>query len=89
MIKLNVTPKLNAFKYCLKQWQHKKMPLLGKSTVIKTLVIPDKNDIFHNVIWNHHLIKLNNIPLFYKKWYDKGVKYLWQLFDFRIKTLFI
>ena len=48
----------------------------------------DKNDIFHNVIWNHHSIKLNNIPLFYKKWYDKGVKYLWQLFDFRINKLY-
>jgi len=44
----------------------------------------DNKNICHKV-WNHHKIKLNNIPLFYKKWYYKGLKYVWQLFDFRIK----
>jgi hypothetical protein len=31
----NLEPKIDAFKNCLKQWQHRKLTLLGKVTVIK------------------------------------------------------
>ena len=37
---LNLTPKLEEFKTCLKQWQHRKLTLLGKVTVIKTFALP-------------------------------------------------
>ena len=40
MIKLNLLPKLEQFKNCLKQWQHRKLTLLGKVTVIKSFELP-------------------------------------------------
>ena len=39
-ISLNLEPKLNSFKNCLKQWEHRKLSLLGKITVIKTFALP-------------------------------------------------
>ena len=36
----NIIPKLQDFKNCLKQWQHRKLTLLGKITVIKTFALP-------------------------------------------------
>ena len=39
-LKLNLDPKLEEFKTCLKQWQHRKLTLLGKVTVIKTYALP-------------------------------------------------
>ena len=36
----NITPKLQDFKNCLKQWQHRKLTLMGKITVIKTFALP-------------------------------------------------
>ena len=39
-LKLNLDPKLDEFKTCLKQWQHRKLTLLGKVTVIKTYALP-------------------------------------------------
>ena len=39
-IKLNLEPKLQEFKNCLKQWQHRKLTLLGKVTVIKSFALP-------------------------------------------------
>ena len=36
----NITPKLQDFKNCLKQWQHRKLTLIGKITVIKTFALP-------------------------------------------------
>ena len=40
VFKLNLEPKLNQFEVVLKQWQHRKLTLLGKITVIKTFAIP-------------------------------------------------
>ena len=40
MLNLNIIPKLQEFKNCLKQWQHRKLTLLGKVTVIKTYALP-------------------------------------------------
>ena len=39
-LKLNLDPKIEHFKNCLKQWQHRKLTLLGKVTVIKTYALP-------------------------------------------------
>ena len=36
----NIEPKLQEFKNCLKQWQHRKLTLIGKITVIKTFALP-------------------------------------------------
>ena len=36
----NLYPKLNDFTYCLKRWQHRKLTLMGKITVIKTFALP-------------------------------------------------
>ena len=36
----NIKPKLQDFKNCLKQWQHRKLTLMGKITVIKTFALP-------------------------------------------------
>ena len=38
--KNNLEPNLNEFKNCLKQWQHRKLTSLGKTTVIKTFALP-------------------------------------------------
>ena len=38
--KLNLQPKIEEFKNCLKQWEHRKLTLLGKITVIKSLALP-------------------------------------------------
>lgn len=39
-MKLNLEPKLQEIKNCLKQWQHRKLTLLDKVTVIKTSALP-------------------------------------------------
>ena len=36
----NIIPKLQEFKNVLKQWQHRKLTLLGKVSVIKTFALP-------------------------------------------------
>ena len=36
----NITPKIQEFKKCLKQWQHRKLTLIGKVSVIKTFALP-------------------------------------------------
>ena len=40
IFKLNLEPKLKQFELVLKQWQHRKLTLHGKSTVIKTFALP-------------------------------------------------
>ena len=37
---LNLLPKIDAFCNCLKQWQHRKLSLIGKITVIKSYAFP-------------------------------------------------
>jgi hypothetical protein len=36
----NILPKLQKFKNCLKSWQHRKLTLIGKNTVLKTFALP-------------------------------------------------
>ena len=38
--KLNLQQRIDAFCYCLKQWQHRKLSLIGKITVIKYFAFP-------------------------------------------------
>lgn len=38
--KLNLDSKIKSFENCLKQWQHRKLTLMGKVTVIKTFALP-------------------------------------------------
>ena len=40
IFKSNLIPKVEAFCNCLKQWQHRKLTLLGKITVIKSFAFP-------------------------------------------------
>ena len=40
IFKSNIIPKVEAFCNCLKQWQHMKLSLLGKTTVIKSFAFP-------------------------------------------------
>ena len=40
IVKSNLLPKIEAFCNCLKQWQHRKLSLLGKITVIKSFAFP-------------------------------------------------
>ena len=40
IFKSNLTPKIDAFCNCLKQWQHRKLSLIGKITVIKSYALP-------------------------------------------------
>lgn len=37
---LNLEPKINDFRKCLQQWQHRKLTLMGKITVIKNFALP-------------------------------------------------
>ncbi|MCW4346095.1 MAG: reverse transcriptase domain-containing protein, partial [Candidatus Thiodiazotropha endolucinida] len=37
---LNLEPKINDFKKCLQRWQHRKLTLMGKITVIKNYALP-------------------------------------------------
>ena len=39
-IEKNLLPKIKDFEACLKQWQHRKLTLMGKITVIKTFALP-------------------------------------------------
>jgi len=40
------------------------------------------------IIWNNKSITANGKTLFYRDWYDRGIKYIYQLFDFRNKTMY-
>jgi hypothetical protein len=40
LLKDNLEPKITEFMKCLKSWEHRKLTLLGKITVIKTLALP-------------------------------------------------
>ncbi|MCG7875526.1 MAG: reverse transcriptase domain-containing protein [Candidatus Thiodiazotropha endolucinida] len=40
IFKLNLDKKINDFDNCLKQWQHRKLTLMGKITVVKNFALP-------------------------------------------------
>ena len=40
LIENNLLPKLNDFVNCLKRWNHRKLSLMGKVTVVKTSALP-------------------------------------------------
>jgi exonuclease III len=40
----------------------------------------------HEIIWNNTYIKVGSKTVFYKQWYDHGIKYLNQIYDFRSKN---
>ena len=40
LIENNLLPKLNDFINCLKRWNHRKLTLMGKITVVKTFALP-------------------------------------------------
>ena len=35
-----------------------------------------KNDVINQIIWNNQFIKINNVSVFYKNWYQNGVRYI-------------
>ena len=41
--------------------------------------------IKNQILWNNSFIKNNNTLIYYKNWFDKGIKYIEQLFDKRQK----
>ena len=87
-LKLNLDPKIEEFKTCLKQWQHRKLTLLGKVTVIKTFALPKLiypltvlktpppatikyiNDIMYNFLWENKPGKIKRDTL--TKDYEEG-----------------
>ena len=40
IFRANLEPKIKLFEKCLKQWQHRKLTLMGKITVIKNYALP-------------------------------------------------
>ena len=40
IMKLNLEKKIRQFEICLKQWQHRKLTLMGKVTVVKNFALP-------------------------------------------------
>ena len=40
LLKDNLEPKIKEFTNCIKSWEHRKLSLLGKITVIKSLALP-------------------------------------------------
>ena len=58
IIEKNLIPKLNDFVNCHKRWNHRKLSLMGKITVVKTFALP-------KLIYQ--LIILNNRPVYILK----------------------
>ena len=91
MLKLNLEPKLDEFKTCLKQWQHRKLTLIGKVTVIKTFALPKLiypltvlqtpstniikqiNDIMYDFLWDSKPSKIKKDTVI-KNYEDGGIK---------------
>ena len=125
IIENNLIPKLNDFVNCLKRWNHRKLSLMGKITVVKTFALPKliypltvlnnptldilkkiKFEIFNliwdskpdkikntqvitkEIIWNNSQIKCNNKILFYNDWYEKGIKLIKYIYDFRVQRFY-
>ena len=40
IFRANLEPRIKLFEKCLKQWQHRKLTLMGKITVIKIYALP-------------------------------------------------
>ena len=40
IFEVNLEPKINNFENCIKQWQHRKLTLMGKIIVIKSFALP-------------------------------------------------
>ena len=40
IFRANLEPEIKLFEKCLKQWQHRKLTLMGKITVIKNYALP-------------------------------------------------
>ena len=63
---INFTKKIKEVKAILKSWQHRKLPLLGKITVIKTLALPKLIHLLTSLP-NLPQTKINDLnSLFYK-----------------------
>ena len=41
-----------------------------------------------NIIWNNSDIKNNNKTIFYKIWFEKGIKFIESIYDYRIKKFY-
>jgi len=48
---------------------------------------PNKETINKQCIWNNKRIKIGHSPIFYKSWFDKGIKNIEDLFDSNHKFL--
>ena len=44
--------------------------------------------IAKEIIWNNSQIKCNNKILFYHDWYEKGIKLIEHIYDFRIQKFY-
>jgi len=84
-----LTKKIKEVKGILKSWHHRKLTLLGKITVIKTLALPklihlpnlpqakinDLNSLFYNFIWNGKSDKIKRSTLIGDIYTKKKVKH--------------
>ena len=48
----------------------------------------DKNVERRFILWNNSNIKVNGNPIFIKDWYNRGIKYVDHLYDFRSKKFY-
>ena len=46
------------------------------------------NAVAKEIIWNNSQIKCNNKVLFYREWFEQGIKFIEHIYDFRIRQLY-
>lgn len=56
--------------------------LLSWFSVVNTSNL-NESEVSKHIIWNNKDIKLLNNIIFWKRWHEKGINYIDQLFDFR------
>ncbi len=67
--------------------------LFEDNTFLKHVIISCNNfqklnppeKVPNQIIWHNKDIKVNSKTIFYKQWYDRGIKYLYQIYDFQTK----
>ena len=61
-------------------------------TILKSWILirkPEtKEHINQEIIWNNKYIKVGNETIYFKLWYNKGIKHIQQIYDFRYQNFF-
>ena len=71
----NLEPKIKLFEKCLKQWQHRKLTLMGKITVIKNYALPKLVNVLSSLPYlNKQTIKRIETIMYDFLWDSKPAK---------------